>query len=183
MAVFLCCSEKPAVTINSEKVQLGSKAILTCSSTSHSVKDLEWRRQQKDIGTMSESDKYSIKPFSNGTSILTIMDIEEDDFGAYQCVVTDDKHVNITVTGYVNHTGECVITTPSLYYYLCYIALHNVVTQFVVVHMCVFVCVCTCACVRVCVNAICSVYKHTNAMERDLVLQYLKFSVNIHGNT
>ena len=141
MAVFLCFSEKPAVTINSEKVQLGSKAILTCSSTSQSVKDLEWRRQQKDIGTMSESDKYSIKPFSNGTSILTIMDIEEDDFDAYQCVVTDDKHVNITVTGYVNHTGECVITTPSLCYYLCYIALHNVVTHFVVVHMCVRVCV------------------------------------------
>ena len=117
MAVFLCCLEKPDVTINSEKVQLGSKAELTCSSTSQSVKHFEWRRQQQDIVTTSDNDKYSFKSSIDNTSTLTIMTIEEDDFGGYQCMVTDDKHVNITVTGYVNHTGECVITTPSLCYY------------------------------------------------------------------
>ena len=102
------CLEKPTVTINSEIVQLGSKAVLTCSSTSQTVKNMTWHR---DNDTMLHSDKYSVYSVSDNMTTLTIMDIDEGDFGAYHCVVTDHRHVAIIVTGYVDHTGECVITT------------------------------------------------------------------------
>ena len=108
MKMAFYCLEKPTVTIDSKIVQLGSKAVLTCSSTSRTVKNMTWHRHQQDIDTVLYSNKYSV---SDDMTLLTIMDIDESDFGAYQCVVTDDKHVTIIVTGYVNHTGECVITT------------------------------------------------------------------------
>ena len=120
-------TERPSVTINSEVVQLGNNAVLNCSSSSVNVTGIIWQHNGSPL--RDDGDKYVIElSSSNNLSILTVMDIGEDDFGPYQCTITDDLHVIISVIGYVNHTSKCVIVTPLLCHHMCHHYRHCVTT-------------------------------------------------------
>ena len=95
-------------------VQLGSAVVLTCSSSSVSVTGIQWSYNGMEL--KGDGDKVKISDNGN-TSMLNIINVEEDDFGVYYCTIMDDLHVTITVFGYVNHTGECVIITLTLCHY------------------------------------------------------------------
>ena len=102
------------VTINNVSVQLGGRAELNCISSSVNVTSILWSRNGTQL--LDDGDKLMIKLDSNNAS-LTINNINEDDLGVYQCTVLDDLHAPITVSGSVEHTGECVIITPLLCHY------------------------------------------------------------------
>ena len=127
-------TERPSVTINSEVVQLGNNAVLKCSSSSLTVTDIIWQHNRSPLH--NDGDKYVIELSSNNLSTLTVTDIGEDDFGPYRCNITDDLHVNIFVTGYINHTSECVIITP--YYVTTCVIITLTVSPLVSHYICMF---------------------------------------------
>lgn len=79
------------------------------------VKSMEWLFNNMPL--YDDGDNYTISSHDNHTSILTVTNVEVNDFGAYNCVVTDNLHVTISVIGYLNHTGEYVIIILPLCHY------------------------------------------------------------------
>ena len=123
----LTLTDRPVVTINNDTkavqlgVQLGSTAVLNCSSPSPYVTSISWSHN----GTKLESEGNKIIVSSaNGTNTLTIMDIDEDDFGEYNCTISDSIHPTDNRIAVINHTGEYVIITLSLCLLLCVVCVY-----------------------------------------------------------
>ena len=92
-------------------MQLGSTAVLTCSSLSPYVTNISWSYNGKKLE--SEGNKVNVSD-ANGNSTLTITDVDEDDFGVYNCTIRDRIHLTYNEFTFINHTSKCVIITLSL---------------------------------------------------------------------
>ena len=90
---------------SSQSVQEGGNGTLRCNSTSSTVKEFRWTYRGQVI--TQNVTKHILK--ANG-SILTVLNISQDDIGDYICVAYNDSvHVPRSAVGHFRFTGNVLL--------------------------------------------------------------------------